>query len=178
MREAQHGDERAYAELLTLLAPIVARHARRKVGHVPWVDDVVQETLLTVHRSRHTYDPDRPFAPWFYAIAGSRLIDVLRRERRVTSREVGAEDLSDVGDRGAEGTWGAEARSALDVDAIRAAVDALPARQRDAIDALKYRGESVGAASRRLGMTEPAVKIAAHRGYKTLRRLLGRRDED
>ena len=42
------------------------------------VEDVVQEALITVHKARHTYDPARPFGPWFYAIVHSRLIDVLR----------------------------------------------------------------------------------------------------
>jgi hypothetical protein len=36
------------------------------------IDDVVQETLLAAHHARQTYDPGRPFAPWFY---DCRLID-------------------------------------------------------------------------------------------------------
>ena len=173
MRGAQSGDESAYAGLLILLTELSVRYARRKLGAVAWIDDVVQETLVTVHRARHTYDASRPFAPWFYAILGSRLVDVLRRERRVAGREFGRESLADVADRGADAPWSASERAALDVDRIRAAVRALPDRQRVVVEALKYRDETVGAAARRLGMTEASVKITAHRGYKALRRLLG-----
>jgi RNA polymerase sigma-70 factor (ECF subfamily) len=57
------------------------------------VEDVVQETLISVHKARHTYDPARPFAPWFYAIASHRVVDVFRRDRRVASREQGSDEL-------------------------------------------------------------------------------------
>jgi hypothetical protein len=33
---------------------------------------VVQETLLTVHQARRTWDPARPFLPWLRAIAQRR----------------------------------------------------------------------------------------------------------
>ena len=95
MRLAQGGDQIAYVSLLVLLTSITRQFARTRLGAVPWIDDVVQETLLAVHRARQTYDAGRPFAPWFYAVASSRLIDVLRRERRVTSREVPGDVLPD-----------------------------------------------------------------------------------
>jgi RNA polymerase sigma-70 factor (ECF subfamily) len=83
MRRAQEGDEEAYIELLVLLTELTRRHVWFKRGTtVPWADDVVQETLISVHAARHTYDPRRPFAPWYYAIARNRLIDVLRSPRR------------------------------------------------------------------------------------------------
>ena len=59
--------------------------------------------------------------------------------------------------------------------ASHAALEALPARQREIVSALKLRDESVKEVSQRLGMTESAVKVTAHRGYRALRRLLGKR---
>lgn len=168
MRLAQAGDQQAYAALLVLLTAAMRRFARGRLGAVAWVDDVVQETLLTVHRARHTYDADRPFAPWFYAIAMSRLIDGARRERRVTSHEVAGELLPD---RAAD----APADDTIDVEAIRAAVGALPPRQREIIEALKFDDQSVREVAGRLNMSESAVKVSAHRGYKLLKRVLGRR---
>jgi RNA polymerase sigma-70 factor (ECF subfamily) len=170
MRGAQAGDELVYAELLVLLTAATERYVRRKYGCVSWVDDVVQETLWTVHRVRHTYDPRRPFAPWFYAIAATRLVDVWRREHRVAKREVGGDAIPDTAGPAPEA---ADERSHLDVERIRTALRSLPAGQRLVVQALKYRGESVRAASVRLGMTEASVKITAHRGYNALRRLLG-----
>ena len=161
MRLAQAGDQVAYASLLVLLTSITRRFARTRLGGVPWIDDVVQETLLAVHRARPTYDPGRPFAPWFYAVASNRLIDVLRRERRVTSREIPVDVLPD-----APIIRGATASDEIDVEAIHAAVVSLPARQREVIEALKFRDQSVRDVAGSLGMTESAVKVTAHRGYR------------
>ena len=54
MVRAQQGDKVAYAELLTVLADTARRYARNRLGDVPWLDDIAQETLLTVHDSGPT----------------------------------------------------------------------------------------------------------------------------
>ena len=172
MVRAQEGDAAAYAELLTMLATIARRYARNRLGDVPWLDDVAQETLLTVHAARRTYDPHRPFAPWFYAIVSSRMIDVLRKERRVSAREIGTDDLPEPDASPLPG----DRRDEVDFDRVKAALEALPARQREVVRALKVQDESVKDVSRRLGMSESAVKVTAHRGYRALRRLLGKQD--
>jgi RNA polymerase sigma-70 factor (ECF subfamily) len=173
MIRAQGADPLAYAELLTLLASAARRFARGRLGDVPWLDDVVQETLLSIHGARHTYDARRPFAPWFYAILSSRLIDVLRKERRVQSRELVADVLPESY---AVATAYADGRDEVDFERVKAALAALPPRQREVVSALKLEDESVKDVSRRLGMSESAVKVTAHRGYRALRRFLGRRD--
>jgi RNA polymerase sigma-70 factor, ECF subfamily len=171
MRQSQAGDQEAYATLLVLLTSVTRKYARARAGSAAWIDDVVQETLITVDRARHTYDPSRPFAPWFYAIAASRLVDAVRRERRTSLREVVHEPSFDAPNPGATG-------DDIDVDAIHAALRSLPDRQRDIIEGLKFRDESVRDIAGRLNMTASAVKVTAHRGYRKLRALLGRDRED
>jgi RNA polymerase sigma-70 factor (ECF subfamily) len=168
MIRAQQGDALAYADLLALLASVARRYVRGRVGDVAWADDVAQEMLLTIHGGRRAYDPRRPFAPWFYAILSRRFIDVLRRERRVGAREVATDALPDRPD----GDTAAD-QAGVDVQAVHAALGALPARQREIVSALKLGDESVREVSARLGMSESAVKVAAHRGYRALRRMLG-----
>jgi RNA polymerase sigma-70 factor (ECF subfamily) len=170
--DAQQGDTVAYAELLTLLAATARQYARNRVGDVPWLDDVAQETLLTVHAARRTCDSRRPFAPWFYAILSSRMIDVLRKERRVSAREVGAAVLPER----VPTTSRPDGSEDIDSGQLQAALGALPARQREIVSALKLRDESVKEVSERLGMSVSAVKVTAHRGYRALRRLLGNRE--
>jgi RNA polymerase sigma-70 factor (ECF subfamily) len=167
MRLAQAGDQAAYASLLVLLKSVARQFTRKRLGtSVAWSDDVVQETLLAVHGARHTYDVRRPFAPWFYAILSNRMVDVIRRERRVSAREIASDVLPDTASA-------SPINREIDVEAVRAAVAALPARQRDVIEDLKFRDQSVRDVARRMGMTESAVKVTAHRGYQALKRLLG-----
>lgn len=173
MTLAQQGDREAYASLLILATATVKRMVRHKWGDVAWADDAVQETLLSIHRARHTFDPARPFAPWLYAIAQNRMIDVARRERRIGDREQGTDVLPDTA------IEVSDARPGVDVDRVRAALAALPDRQRDVIVGMKFGDESVRDVGARLGMSDSAVKVTAHRGYKLLRRLLGEpRDGD
>ncbi|MFD0935370.1 sigma factor, partial [Methylobacterium trifolii] len=79
MRAAQAGDAAAYRSLLQACLPVVAGMARTQGLRGDAVDDVVQETLLTIHRARASYDPARPFLPWLRAITQRRAIDTLRR---------------------------------------------------------------------------------------------------
>ena len=168
MVRAQQGDQRAYEELLRLLAQESRGFLGRRLGWAEWTEDVVQDVLLTVHRARPTYDPARPFAPWFYAIINSRMIDALRARKRVITRETADEEVlaqqpAPSGDGG-----GSDLREAL-----ARAVSRLPRVQREVVLLLKYEDLSVREVASRLGMTETAVKTTAHRGYKMLRRTVG-----
>jgi RNA polymerase sigma-70 factor (ECF subfamily) len=168
MCRAQLGDQRAYDELLHLLAREARGFVGRRVGWADWIEDVVQEVLLTVHRARRTYDPARPFGPWFYAILNSRLIDVLRSRKRVSTREVLDDEVlaaQPAPDR---------PRPDSDVsETLARAVAALPRVQREVVSLMKYEDLSVREIAVRLGMSEAAVKTTAHRGYKGLRASVG-----
>ena len=163
MLAAQRGDRRSYETLLTRIAGLVQAFVRKRAGDPSWCDDVVQESLLAVHRARHTYDPTRPFAPWLYAIVQNRFIDALRRQRRQLMRELQA----DVALEFANGA--PQERDALLRD-VRRAVSTLPDNQRRVIELLKFEDLSVREVAVRLGMTESNVKVTAHRGYRALRR--------
>ncbi len=131
----------------------------------------MQEALITIHRVRHTYDPGRPFGPWFYAIVNSRMIDVLRSKKRLGARE--------VVDEAAIAAQAAPRAAAADADVretLARAVAGLPRVQREIVSLLKYDDLSVRDVARRMGMTESAVKASAHRGYKLLRRTVGLTD--
>ena len=93
------------------------------------------------------------------------MIDVIRRERRVESRQIATDVLPERASQ-------ENARDAIDVEAIHAALAALPPRQREVIARMKLGDESVREVAGRLGMSESAVKITAHRGYQALKRLL------
>ena len=86
MRAAISGDSAAYQRLLKAVTPVLRAAARRGLARagqpVDQSEDIVQDILLAVHLKRHTWDADAPFAPWLFAIARNKLIDVLRRRGR------------------------------------------------------------------------------------------------
>jgi RNA polymerase sigma-70 factor (ECF subfamily) len=187
MRAAQAGDRDAYDRLLREATPFIRAIARRRCQGRQDIEEIVQDTLLTVHRVRHTYDPDRPFMPWLSAIASRRGIDALRRRRRLERHEVSAgEGLHERFDPGLEGSpeatrWAdetfVEAAANRDEDGVRAAeelgqlLQRLPARQREALESVKIGQMSLAEASAASGQSVGALKVNVHRAMKALRRL-------
>src|ERR1041384_4534769 len=96
MKAAQDGSADAYIELLEEVAPRIRRIVRahwRFVGNDD-VEDIVQDVLLSLHRVRATYDPQRPFMPWLLAIIRNRIADGARRYTRRESQEVHVDEGS------------------------------------------------------------------------------------
>ncbi len=172
MAAAQTGDAAAYQALLRDCVPVIAQVARRQGVPSDRVDDVVQEVLITIHRARATYDPARPFLPWLRAIAQRRAIDSLRRHGRQAVREV--HDPIAYEGHAAETV---EADAALDAQtrarALRASIETLPAGQRQAVERLGLRGQSLDEAAADTGRSKVALKVNLHRAIKALRGKLG-----
>jgi RNA polymerase sigma-70 factor (ECF subfamily) len=143
MSRAQDGDRGAYERLLHEVAALVRDFVRRRVRRTDGLEDIVQETLLCIHRDRRTYDPARPFCPWMYAIARHRLLDHVARQRRTSATEVGGrDDLDHLGapepvapERGLPGL-------------LHKLLAHLSGRQREVIQMLKVEGFSVAEISR------------------------------
>ena len=87
MAAAQAGDQAAYGALLRDCVGVIEKVARRQSVPADRIDDVVQETLLTVHRTRQTYDPTRSFTAWLRVLAERRAVDLRRKTGRHAVRE-------------------------------------------------------------------------------------------
>lgn len=173
MRSAQAGDKAAYARMLAEITPLMRRTLRRQRHFMAAADieDVVQETLLSVHAVRATYDPGRPFLPWLMAILRNRLVDSTRRYARLTSHEVAVEQLPETfSDDDTNATIERRDQAKM----VRRAVEDLPKGQRAAIEMLKLRELSLKEAAAASGMSISALKVAVHRGMKGLRAKLRR----
>ena len=83
---AQKGDSEAYAEFLGILSGLLRGYLTKtmtlKSRSLEVVEDLVQDTLLEIHRKRHLHDSTRPILPWIYVIARHRLIDSIRADAR------------------------------------------------------------------------------------------------
>lgn len=176
MASAQGGDAAAYRTLLRHCVPVIATVARAQGFRGAVVEDIVQETLLTVHRVRHTYDPSRPFLPWLRAIAQRRSIDVMRQQARRQRREVQDQHHYDAYPDQAE-----TAEEDLDWDDRRRrladAVATLPEAQRQAVAQLATRGQSLDQVAAETGRSKGALKVNLHRAIKALRVKLGQEPE-
>jgi RNA polymerase sigma-70 factor (ECF subfamily) len=171
MASAQAGDRGAYDVLLHECVGLIRAVARGRGVPPDSVDDVVQETLLAIHRARHTYDPARSFLAWLRTIAGRRAIDVLRRQGRQRSREVHDPLAYEAHPADARPDAGIE--DAAWSDRLRQAVAGLPEGQRQAVEELALKDRSLAEAAMATGRSAGALKVNLHRALKTLRARLG-----
>ena len=161
MASALDGDASAYTALLTALVPMLrAFFGNRLRGGSDDVEDLMQETMMAIHARRGTYDRDRPFAPWAYAVARYKLIDHFRRTR-VT---VPIDDLENI-----LVSEGFETATAARLDVAKL-LGGLPPKQAQAIRATRIEGLSISEAATRAEIGESDVKISVHRGLAALAR--------
>jgi RNA polymerase sigma-70 factor (ECF subfamily) len=167
MAAAQGGDKRAYERVLAGSVPLIRAAARRQGVALDHLDDVVQETLLTVHRVRHTYDPSRSYDAWLSAIASRRAIDAMRSHGRRGRHELHDERAVDVHPDVDDATAATEREQ--EARRLREAIATLPPGQREAIEELGLKEHTLAEAAVTTGRQTGALKVNLHRAMKALR---------
>jgi len=156
MALAQQGDKKAYRALLGECETWLKRYYARKIGSSA-LDDLVQETLMSVHRKRASYDASRPFLPWLAAIARYRWIDHLRKTYRAKEVELNEELIADPSDPAVAAKIG--------IDRL---LTIISEKQATVIRLVKIEGLTIAEASERTGQSESLVKVNIHRGMKRM----------
>ena len=157
------GSPAAFEELFRRYEGRAYGYFLRRVGCDARAEDLYQELFLRIHRFRETYDPTRPFGPWFFHIARHVLVDEWRRLSR--QAEVGLEEALLVSsERDAE-----ERTAALEV--VERELGRLsPDEARILLDA-KVLGFEYTEIAEAVARSVDAVKQAASRSLRRLRAL-------
>jgi RNA polymerase sigma-70 factor, ECF subfamily len=162
LRAAVAGDEKAYGDFLRRAARVVGRLVRRRSAQYGVdLEDVVQETLLAIHVKRHTWRVEAPLRPWINAIARSKLVDAFRRRGRHFAIEI---------EHVAETLAAPETGDPISDREIGRVLDALTPGQRSIVAAVSVDGRSIRETAENLGMSETAVRVALHRGLRSIAR--------
>ena len=172
MTAYQRGDLQAFDELFRLLSPRLYGWLVRQARDRTVADDLLQEVFLNIHRARATYRPGAPVLAWAFAIARHALVSRGRREGRRAKREEPKADLALLA-----GPVPEDPPVDPRAEKILAALEELPANQREAVTLLKVEGMSVKEVAAATGATPGAVKLRAHRAYETLRKKVGGSEE-
>lgn len=166
------GDDAAFSELYDSLAPRLYGFLQRQTRDRTLTEDLMQQTLLHIHRARGRYLPGADVLPWAFAIARRLLIDWHRAHRREVLPE-------QPGDSGAEEAEAPQVAADEVVQArqmmreLEQALASMPESQRAAYRLVREEGLSMSEAAQVLGTTVGAVKVRAHRAHEFLRRVLG-----
>ena len=160
MIKAQGGDKQCYSTLLVECEKWLRRYYARKINPSA-IDDLVQETLISLHRKRASYDPTKAFLPWLAAIGRYRWIDSLRKIYRHDHDELYEEMTADP----QEETVSAKV-------SLERLLGMIPEKQASVIALVKIEGFSIAEAAAQTGQSESLVKVNIHRGLKKMSALI------
>jgi len=169
MERYSSGDDTAFAAVYDALAPRLYGYLLRQTREASRAEDILQQTLLQIHRARSSFIPGAEVMPWAFAIARRLLVDSIRRGRREVLSVDGEPDAGASREPGADEV--AQARQLA--RRLEVELSKLPPAQRVAFELVKNEGLSMAEAAQVLGTTVAAVKLRAHRAYEALRIALG-----
>jgi len=156
IKAAFNGDKSSYRLLLTNLRPWLMAYFSKRI-HKEAVEDLVQETLMSLHSKMHTYNPEKPFGPWISAVARHRWIDYMRKTLKYIELEFNEEIFipDENKERGAK-------------DDIKKLLKLIPPAQAEVIDLVKLQEMTIEEASNKTGHSQSSVKVMIHRGIKKM----------
>jgi RNA polymerase sigma-70 factor, ECF subfamily len=174
MQRYARGEDSAFAVVFDAVAPHVHRYARRTLRDNAAADDIVQQTLMRMHRARGDFSPGGQVLPWAYRIARNLIRDQLRQKKR-------EEELRRRAERCVLPAFPATPDAQLDADetvaSLRSSFAALPHNQQTAYFLMQGEGLSLAEAARQLGITIVALKLRVHRAVMRLRTDCGDRKD-
>jgi RNA polymerase sigma-70 factor (ECF subfamily) len=163
---AARGDGVAFGVLVRRHIRSATLLAAQYLGDRDDAEDVVQDAFTVVHRSAATFDGDRPFPPWLFAIvrrlAANRRARDWRRSRllRRWTRDGGSDAVAPVDDA---------VIARLDAATVRAAMVDLSPMQRACFELVAVRNLGIDEVAAMHGISESTVRQHVFRARAALR---------
>jgi RNA polymerase sigma-70 factor (ECF subfamily) len=160
MERAQDGDKEAFGILFGEIGPLITRFVRRRLRDQADVDDVCQEALLAVFKSRHTYQPARPFEPWLFAIVHNVMAGYFQHNRQQTNRYESMSEMPEIC---------VDDESSMAIE-LSESLGQLSPQQLEALRLTKFFGFSIADAASRERTSVASMKVRVHRACVSLKR--------
>ncbi len=154
------GDVHAFAQLVEAYRAPVFSYLVRSGVNPAYRDDIFQEVFMKIHLAAASYEPARPLRPWVFTIVANTVRNHFRdqavwRERLVRDEDLnppdpgpGPEKQLEMGQRG---------------EALQAAIQKLPAVQREVLVLSTLSGFSLAQVAEMVGAPVNTVKTRLHR---------------
>src|ERR1700722_10666939 len=162
----RHRDAAAFDEVVGRDLRGAFAVAYHVMQHREDAEDLVQDAFITVLEQIDRYDPERPFAPWFFRIVVNRGLNA-RKSRRVRQTEAVPEGTASAGASPELLAERAELYALL-----RLAVDELPERHRLIVRLVELEGFSTTEVAQMLDLSPSTVRWYLHEARHRLRGVL------
>lgn len=174
VRQAADGDEAAFRGLVRELYPSLRRWALAATGDADEADEVVQRTLIRVHRGLAGFSGQAKLSTWAYRILTRAVIDV---ERGRSAGPTLVRDLpADVGEDPDDPVRSLHAERVA--GEVRAAMEGLPRRQREVAVLVDHEGRRPAEVAEMLGLKPVTIRASLFKARRAIReRILERHPE-
>jgi RNA polymerase sigma-70 factor, ECF subfamily len=179
---AQTGNRDAFEELVHRYERELYGYLCQCLGDAQWAEDAFQTTFLQVHLKCRQFVPGRRLRPWLYTIAAHQAVDLLRRNRRhkaVSLSTAAGDDGTDSEGRSLGGRLETEEpdpserlRLIEDRQWTRSALKRIPAKVRQVLILVVYKGLPYREAADVLGIPLGTVKSRMNRALRNLHQAL------
>lgn len=162
MKEAQGGNSTSYETLLSEVYMFLESYLNSKIYNKSQIDDVVQEIILAVHKSRHTFDSTKSFMSWLLAITHYKISDHFRiqfKEKIQKLEESLVDTNSDILNSLVEHQK---------FHSLYQALNELDQKPREIVKLLKIEGLKISEVANKMKLSESNIKVIAHRAYQSL----------
>lgn len=160
---ARAGDSHAFSRLIATYQTPIYNLCYRMLGNPHDAEEAAQEAFLRAYTRLNSYDPDRPFKTWLFAIAHHYCIDRLRRRRLIWLSLDDEPELQPANWRASTPTPEEQVmRSEREAD-VQAALNTLPAKDRSALIMRYWYDLSYEEIAQATASTVSAVKSRLHR---------------
>jgi len=159
------------------LEPLLRRHRHavtnfifRQVRNSAVAEELAQDVFFSVYRARDRYEPSANFTTWLYKIARNRSMNWIRDNRH--NRFSCQLDQVALRKPATSATPEQQLLRHATRQRVRAAVEALPERQRSAVLLHKFGGMEYVEIAKDFDCSLTAVKALLNRAYASLRKSL------
>ncbi|MDD5585135.1 MAG: RNA polymerase sigma factor [Candidatus Omnitrophica bacterium] len=160
-----NGNHEAFAAIATMVHADILNIAYRYLGNAEDAKDVLQEVLIKMHRSLQSFRNASRFSTWMYRITVNAAVDALRKRKSLFN--VATRYLKEAKEKMAF----TEAPNVKSKEIfIKAVVQELPLRQKNAFILKHYQGLTIREISKSLGCSQSSIKTHLGRATCTIRK--------
>ena len=173
MLRVRDGDQDAFRELADRYGARIFGFFRGRLGDRQEAEDLTQDVLLRLYRSRQRYEPRARFSTWIFHITQNVARNALRSRRRRPWIPLDGAAMGEQGllpDRSEAPSRPLERHELA--GAVRAAVAGLAGRQRAAVELHQFHDRTYAEVAAELDMTPKAAKSLLYRARNQLRETL------
>jgi RNA polymerase sigma-70 factor (ECF subfamily) len=164
------GDLPSFTRVYRLVAPRLYGYLLRKTADPQHAEDLIQQTMLQVHRARLSFAIGCGALPWVFTIARRLLINSIRNKRRQRALMSHATELCRLSANRSSPDELIHVRQTA--SRIASAIERLPEQQRTAFELLRQQKLSLATAAKSLNVTRGALKVRLHRAQSALLTML------